>query len=121
MTTDERFKKLLDASPEQVVAIDEILEGRVRDPLPMTHGPLLMGMSASAKYLGVSRATLWRMIKDGRLTKVEVLPGSYRLRRADLEAIAEGRKLFGGSVDSDCHTLPQQPCVSTQRDLPRAA
>ena len=51
-----------------------------------------MGMSASAKLLGVSRATLWRMTKAGLLQKIEVLPGSFRLRRADLEAIAAGQK-----------------------------
>jgi excisionase family DNA binding protein len=43
-------------------------------------------MAASAKMLGVSRPTLWRMIRAGKLKKVEVLPGSHRLRRADLEA-----------------------------------
>ena len=36
------------------------------------------------------RATLWRMIKAGALQKIEVLPGSFRLRRADLEAIVGG-------------------------------
>jgi len=50
-------------------------------------GPLLLGMGAGAKLLGVSRATFWRMIKAGRLTKVEVLPGSFRVRRSDIEAI----------------------------------
>jgi predicted DNA-binding transcriptional regulator AlpA len=47
-------------------------------------------MTASAKLLGVSRAMLWRMIKRGLLQKVEILPGSFRLRRADLETIAAG-------------------------------
>ena len=32
--------------------------------------------------LGVSRATLWRMIKEGGLEKVELYHNSYRLRRA---------------------------------------
>ena len=41
---------------------------------------------------GVSRATLWRMIKGGLLKKIEALPGSFRLCRADLEAIAAGHK-----------------------------
>jgi len=50
-----------------------------------------MGMSEGANFLGVGRATLWRMIKAGRLEKVELLPGSFRVRRADLEAIAVGQ------------------------------
>jgi predicted site-specific integrase-resolvase len=50
-------------------------------------------MSAGATLLGVSRATLWRMIKVGKVTKVEVLPGSFRVRRADIEAIAGAREV----------------------------
>ena len=73
-------------------AIDGILESGIPEKPMVMSGPLLMGMSASAKLLGVSRATLWRMIKFGLLKKIEVLPGSFRLRRADLEAIAAGRR-----------------------------
>jgi len=92
MNTDERLKKLLDASPEQLAAVDGILERRITETVQATHGPLLLGMSASAEFLGVSRATLWWMIKAGLLQKVEVLPDSFRLRRADLEAVAAGRR-----------------------------
>jgi predicted DNA-binding transcriptional regulator AlpA len=73
-------------------AIDGILEFGVPKRPMATSSPLLMGMSASAKLLGVSRATLWRMTKAGLLQKSEVLPGSFRLRRADLEAVAAGQR-----------------------------
>ena len=94
MMTDieERFLKLLTASAERVAAIDLILEGKVAVAPPPATGPLLLGMGAGAKLLGVSRATFWRMINAGRLTKVEVLPGSFRVRRADVEGIAVGRR-----------------------------
>jgi predicted site-specific integrase-resolvase len=75
-----------------------------------------MGMSASAKFLGVSRATLWRMIKAGLLQKVEVLPDSFRLRRADLEAIASGKNLGGSEVGPAIHQSTQRSGVTTQRD-----
>lgn len=88
MNTEERLKRLFAASSEQMQAIDDILESRIQAKPTATSGPLLMGMTASAKLLGVSRATLWRMTKGGLLQKIEVLPGSFRLRRADLEAIA---------------------------------
>jgi excisionase family DNA binding protein len=92
MNTEERLKRLLAASPEQIGAIDDILEsGIVRETIPERTGPLLLGMTTSAKLLGVSRATLWRMIKGGLLQKVEVLPGSFRIRRADLESIVGGQ------------------------------
>jgi predicted DNA-binding transcriptional regulator AlpA len=95
MNSEDRFKRLFATSPEQLEAIDSILEfGIQKRPMAST-GPLLMGMSASAKLLGVSRATLWRMTKAGLLQKIEVLPGSFRLRREDLEAIAAGQKKIG--------------------------
>lgn len=84
--------RFLQATPEQQAAIDRILAGSVEAPPPAPTGPLLLGMGAGAKLLGISRATLWRMIKAGRLGKVEVLPGSFRVRRADLEAIAAGKE-----------------------------
>jgi len=90
---NERLLKILQAPPEVQSEIDRIIEGRPPAPHnePPT-GPLLLGMSAGAKFIGVSRATLWRMVKNKRLTKVEILPGSFRLRRSDLLALAgEGR------------------------------
>jgi predicted DNA-binding transcriptional regulator AlpA len=116
MNTDERLKKLLDASPEQVRAIDGILERRTSETLQVTHGPLLMGMSASAKFLGVSRATLWRMIKAGPLQKVEVLPGSFRLRRADLEAIAAGRRMCRNEAGPDSDDARKRLVAPSHRD-----
>jgi hypothetical protein len=97
MNSEDRLKRLFAASPEQMEAIDGILEFGIQKRPMTTPGPLLMGMSASAKLLGVSRATLWRMTKAGLLQKIEVLPGSFRLRRADLEAIAAGQRNFGSS------------------------
>lgn len=51
-----------------------------------SEGPLLLGMGEAARYAGLSRTTLWRVIQAGSLEKVEILPGSYRLRRADIDA-----------------------------------
>ena len=84
---NERLMRFLQATPEQQTHIERILDGKSTDqPQPAT-GPLLLGMSQASKFLGVSRATLWRMIAAQRLTKVEILPGSYRIRRADLEKL----------------------------------
>jgi len=115
MNTDERLKKLLDASREQLEAIDGILERRIPEQMPVHQGPLLMGMSASAKLLGVSRATLWRMIKAGLLQKVEVLPDSFRLRRADLEAIAAGQRLCRSEAGPDSNDVTQRLDSRTHR------
>jgi len=68
-----------------------VLRGEVAaSPSPRSEGPLLLGMGQAAKYLGVSRPTMWRILQTGQLTKLEVLPGSFRMRRADLDAFAAG-------------------------------
>ncbi len=88
---NERLMKFLHASPDKLSAIDCILDDKVAARREQSTGPILLGMGAAAKFLGVSRATLWRLIQAGRLQKVELLPGSFRVRRADLEAIAAGK------------------------------
>lgn len=47
-------------------------------------------MGDAAKLLGVSRPTLWRMLEAGKLQRVEVLPGTYRVRRDELEELVFG-------------------------------
>lgn len=81
-TANARLLKLLQATPEQVAAVDRVLAGQ-----PIS-GPVPIGMSEAARFLGLSRATLWRMIRAGRFEKIEVLRGSHRLRRADVEQFA---------------------------------
>ncbi|MCX7825838.1 MAG: helix-turn-helix domain-containing protein [Verrucomicrobiae bacterium] len=98
MSAEERLLKFLRATPEQQEAIEQVLDGKwpVRRQCEC-NGPLLLGMGAAAKFLGVSRPTLWRMLKAGRLQKVEILPGSFRVKRADLERLVAGKDSRGQS------------------------
>ncbi len=86
---------------ELLLAILAADEGRRREALrylrgetvmeerPVTiTGPALVRMGAAAKYLGVSRATLWRMVRDGGIEQVEVRRDSFRMRKVDLERLA---------------------------------
>ncbi len=59
-------------------------------------GPLLMGTTAGAKFLGVGRTTFWRMLQSRQIPRLEILPGVYRVRRADLIAYVAN----GGKVDA---------------------
>lgn len=90
-TMEEVMQAYLKAAEDQKEAALKALRGEVLQPAgkPVT-GPLLLGMGAGAKFLGVSRATLWRACLAGRIQKVELFPGSYRVRRGDLEALAAG-------------------------------
>ncbi|MEI7732744.1 MAG: helix-turn-helix domain-containing protein [Verrucomicrobiota bacterium] len=88
-TSNERLLRFLQATPAQQTAIERILNGESEPPkVAALTGPLLLGMGKAASLLGVSRPTLWRMIKVGKLGRVEILPGSFRVRREELEAIA---------------------------------
>ncbi len=58
--------------------------------------PLLLTMGQSAELLNVSRATLWRTIKAGRLQKVELYPGAFRLRRSDVLSLVNGKAVARG-------------------------
>jgi hypothetical protein len=90
--TADLLAAVVAATPDRKEAALRVLRGAVQEPAarPAT-GPLLMGMGAGAKFLGVSRATLWRACLAGRIQKVELFHGSYRVRREDLEALAAGK------------------------------
>lgn len=87
LSPNDRMMKVLQAPPEVQARIDAILENR-DTPVPSSTGPLLLGMDAGAKFIGISRSSLWRLIKSGRITPVEFRPGSFKVRRADLEQLA---------------------------------
>ncbi|NOU36531.1 MAG: helix-turn-helix domain-containing protein [Kiritimatiellaceae bacterium] len=65
-------------------ALDILQNKEVRQALS---GPLLLTMGEATELLGVSRATLWRMIKAGKLKKVEIYSGAFRLRISDVLAL----------------------------------
>ncbi len=85
---EELMQAALAATDERKREALEVLRGIRSKPVPATSGPQLLGMTAASRYLGISRGTLWRMIRAGRLQRVAVTPGFYRLRRADLDGIA---------------------------------
>jgi predicted DNA-binding transcriptional regulator AlpA len=92
MDTNQRLIKLLSATPEQQSAVDKILDGKMVKQTEQLSGPLLLNMTESAKLLGCSRTCLWRVLRAGRLKKVELFPGSFRLRRSDLLELVDGKK-----------------------------
>ncbi|HNW08031.1 MAG TPA: helix-turn-helix domain-containing protein [Verrucomicrobiota bacterium] len=91
---NDRLMRFLQATPEQQAAIDRILEGRLAPQPPAPEppkGPLLMMIKDAAVLLGVHRATIWRLLRAGRLEPVMLL-GAVRVRRADVEGIAAGHQ-----------------------------
>jgi hypothetical protein len=99
MTTLENLMQaVLSATEDRKEAALRVLRGEpVTPPEKPVIGPLLMGMGEGAKFLGVSRATLWRILRAGTFRKVELFPGSYRVRREDLISLAKGEFGFIGT------------------------
>jgi len=97
VNNDDLIRAVFTATDEAKTRALAILEGRDDSPSrPLDNGPLLLSMGEAAALLHVSRATLWRTIKAGRLPKVELYPGAFRLRRSDVLAIVNGKAVRNG-------------------------
>ena len=97
VNNDDLIRAVFTATDEAKASALAILEGRDASPSrPLDNGPLLLSMGEAAALLHVSRATLWRTIKAGRLPKVELYPGAFRLRRSDILAIVNGKSVRNG-------------------------
>lgn len=112
--TGELLAAMVAATPEQKDAALKALRGELPAAGRSTTGPLLLGVGAGAKFLGVSRATLWRTVRAGKLQKVELFPGSFRVRREDLEALASGAFGMSGHVSRRGRPRKVVPVVSGQ-------
>jgi excisionase family DNA binding protein len=92
LSSNERLMRVLQAPPDQLAAIDRILAGALSPTPPDSGAPILIRIRTAATMLDAHRATVWRMIHAGKLQTVEILSGSVRVRRADVEAIARDGK-----------------------------
>ncbi|GEM_PF-470828 len=90
--TNSILHALLKASDERKELALKVLHGEPIQPAgEPAIGPLLLGMGVAAELLGVSRPTLWRILRAGKIEKIELFPGFYRVRRTDIEALAAGK------------------------------
>ncbi len=85
MTTNERFLKLATATPEQWAQVDAILEGRTakRNDAEVR----LLSVTDAAKMMDISRMTVYRLKKAGRLASVELPGGTERITLASVLAL----------------------------------
>ena len=85
MTTNERFLKLATATPEQCAQVDAILDGSAS----RQNGPQLrlLSVTDAAKMMDISRMTVYRLKKAGRLASVELPGGTERITLASVLAL----------------------------------
>lgn len=85
----ERMKWLLEATPEQLAAYDELRAGKAKADPPSLR---LLRMHEAVKLTGRSRCTLWRAVRAGTLKTVQLRAGGCHLiPEAELRKLVEGR------------------------------
>ena len=92
LSNDRLIQAVFTATDDAKESALEILEGRAISSSESLSDPLLLQMGDAAKLLNISRATLWRMIRAGRLNKIEIYPNAYRLRRSDILDLVAGKE-----------------------------
>ena len=89
--TEELITAAVTATDDRKAAALKALRGEIAaQPGKIIQGPLLLGVGAAAKFLGVSRGTFWRAMQAVKIRKVELHSGSFRVRKEDLLELAAG-------------------------------
>jgi len=81
MQAEERFKRLLAATPDKLAAVDAVLEDRADTPKRSIR---VYRLGEAARAIGISRLTLWRALREKRVIAVELRRGSYRISEEEL-------------------------------------
>ena len=86
MSTEQLMRRLLTATPSELKKIEAVFTGEgATDPGDRR----LLSIAQAAVALGVSRTTIWRLLRDGRLPCVELRPGSRRIPSAAVTEFAQ--------------------------------
>jgi excisionase family DNA binding protein len=65
-----------------------MVEGRNEEVIQMTEQTeTYVSISAAAKYIGLSRQSIYRLHEQGRLPISRLIPDAPRVRRSDLDAL----------------------------------
>ncbi len=83
MGKEELIGRILAATPDQLKMVERALSGEKTAEVTDTR---LLTFSEAARRMLVSRQTIWRMVKEGRLPTVETRPDRYRVPAAALTA-----------------------------------
>jgi len=82
------MQKMLLADAEKLTQIDAILNGK-SPQAKRPEEPRLIYVSCAAKMLGLSRPTVYKLIREGRLDAIE-LDGVHRIRLQSVLDFSQG-------------------------------
>ncbi len=87
MNKELLMARLLTATPSELKKIEAVFTGEgATDPGDRR----LLSIAQAARALNVSRTTVWRLLRDGRLSCVELRKGSRRIPSAAITAFVKG-------------------------------
>ncbi len=87
MSPDQRMMKILTADPATLAKVDAVLTGTATEKPTEPGDRRLMTQTDAAEALGVSRMTIFRMTRDGRLPAVEIRAGRLRIPSKAITAL----------------------------------
>lgn len=86
MSKEQLMGRLLTATPSELKKIEAVFTGEgATEPTDRR----LLSIAQAARALNVSRTTVWRLLRAGRLPTVELRPGSRRVPSAAVTAFAQ--------------------------------
>jgi excisionase family DNA binding protein len=86
MGKEELIGKLLTASPAELNRVAAVFNGETQTEQADRK---LYNIQQAAEVLNVSRTTVWRLLRDGRLPYIEIRPGSRRIPSAAITAFVQ--------------------------------
>lgn len=89
MTTNDRMIKIATANPQTLAKVDAVLNGTDDKPVKADVDARLITYTEAARRLNLSRPTIYRLVKLGRL-EVVPLDGVNRIRLQSVINFANG-------------------------------
>ena len=90
LTTEQRMTLLLVATPDTLRRVDRILTGEPGEGATEPTDRRLYNIQQAARELNISRTSVWRLLKSGRLPFVELRKGSRRIPSEAITALVKG-------------------------------
>lgn len=91
LNATERMQRILAANPPTLARIDSILTGEDNSPAPVEKENRLVTYTGAARRTGLSRPTIYRLVKSGRLDVVE-LNGTRRITLQSVNDFIAGNR-----------------------------
>jgi len=89
----EVFDLLARLTEPTLAKMIDVAKGRNAIPTPLDGGTLTTSGEKAARRLGVSKTTIWRMVKDGTLKTIEIRGKNRILSDSLIEFVRKGTKV----------------------------